>query len=180
MSLESENNCTLINYHTLINVLYKQNHDQLYYLAFRRLHNKEEAEDVVEDVFLHILSYPQKYAKYDYETMIKLIKTITDRIAIKRYNKICKEQQINAKLRMGGGIREDVMFDEGVYTRDYIGRMITFLEINYRKYFEMIILRYYWDLSFCEISIRLGITESNARKRCSRALHVIRVSCPQE
>ncbi len=59
---------------------------RLYAIAFSKLHNKEEAEDAVQDVFSEIADKPEKFFAVSPEGRLAYIDIMVKNIAVEKYN----------------------------------------------------------------------------------------------
>ena len=67
--------------------IYKWHYSKLCSIAYRYVHNYEDARDAVSNAFTYVLIHFQKYSQYDYDEMVKIIYTIVSRYAINVFQK---------------------------------------------------------------------------------------------
>lgn len=133
--------------------------DMIYHIALRYLNTKEDAEDIVQDVFMKYIANVKKGKKFKTKEHEKcwLIRVTM--------NLCCNE--INSARR-----RKNLPFDDILYCElDISYKNLLYNAVNKlsNKYKEAFILFYIEDMKISEISKVLKISESNVKKRLSRA-----------
>ena len=145
------------------NIKYEMYKNMLYSIAYTYVKNKDDAEDVVQDVFMKYLKSNDVFPTLDNEKfwLIKVVintaKTHVTRIWKKKVN--LNDEYIN-KVADKKEKRENDLFE-----------VVCKLPSKYK---DVIVLFYYEDLSIKEISSALKITEANVKKRLERGRNIIK------
>lgn len=138
--------------------LYK---DTIYSIAYTYMKNVLESDDVVQDVFMKYLNSNEKFKTLENEKYWLIRVTIN---TCKSYLKKVWKQRVeldDSKIDTVRKTDENTNMFELVYSLPH-------------KYKEIIVLRYYEDLSIIEISKALNISVSAVKKRLERARNMIK------
>lgn len=138
--------------------LYK---DTIYSIAYTYMKNVLESDDVVQDVFMKYLNSNEKFKTLENEKYWLIRVTIN---TCKSYLKKVWKQRVeldDSKIDTVTKTDENTNMFELVYSLPH-------------KYKEIIVLRYYEDLSIIEISKTLNISVSAVKKRLERARNMIK------
>lgn len=138
--------------------LYK---DTIYSIAYTYMKNVLESDDVVQDVFMKYLNSNEKFKTLENEKYWLIRVTIN---TCKSYLKKVWKQRVEL---------DDSKIDT-VAKRDENTNMFELVYSLPHKYKEIIVLRYYEDLSIIEISKTLNISVSAVKKRLERARNMIK------
>ena len=164
--------------------LYEKMYDKLYFFAYKNVHNKEDAEDIVQEAFVKALESLKDLISS--ECFISWIYSVT-------YN-LCID-----KLRGGGhtvrfdndddrdnaiensSFNEPVMVPEDYLQNEEIKRQIKDVIDGLRPDLRSVIILFYYDqMSMAEVAEAMGISENSvktklfsARKRIKAKLRVL-------
>ncbi len=151
--------------------LYQLYEQLLYRVAFSILHDSGLAEDVTHDTFVRIASKLSVIGDCESEETKYYIIKVAKNIAIDRYrrqkneaNYVDRHTEIES-LNHVGLDRRDGMEDK-IIEKYNLTYLLSKLDSVSR---EIIKLRCFQELSYCEIGKRLEINESTAMKRFQRA-----------
>lgn len=144
----------------------------MFITAYSILKDYQEAEDAVQNAIIKIYNYLDKISE------VRCKKTRSYIVIIVR--SICIDH-LRAKKVMDSldDIKDTIQNDE-MNLEDYIlrieksGDIARQLDRLHRPYADILVLRYYHELSVDEISDLLGITENNVRVKLHRALNALR------
>lgn len=133
--------------------------DMIYHIALRFLNTKEDAEDIVQEVFLKYIRYVKAGKVFDTEEYEKywLIRVTVNMCC----NEICSARR-----------RKTLPFKDCLYTELNIDSENTLhdaLNKLSNKYKEVFILHHIEDMKISEISKALNISECNVKTRLKRA-----------
>lgn len=152
--------------------LYLRYRSKIYGYLYNHLRSREDAEDLLSDVFVKIV---EKIDTYDSSkaTCSTWIFTITRNTLISFY-------------RSGSSNVETVDYDDVTLVDEEIGPEESFLKVESMNLLaecleqlpkrdkDIIIARYYYDYSFRKIGEMMGLTEGNARVVHTRAVEKLR------
>lgn len=145
---------------------YKEHRNRLYALALSKLHNRYDAEDAVQETFLNIAKYPEKFFEIDAHKKISyvlvVIRNVISRM-LKKANR-CEfdelpENAFNNVLSVETLAIGNISAEE---IKNFIEKMSPALR-------DAIKLKVFGKLSNTEIADVLNISETAVRKRISTA-----------
>ena len=150
---------------------YEENKARLYAIAYKRLHNKADAEDAVQEVFLRIVKKPELFFLKSWNDRILYTAVIVRNISVDIFLKKQKHKC--------GSLTDDFEDDNlpvlertvGELSRDELMRFISSLSEALR---QALFLKIHYQMTTSEIASALGISETAARKRLSDAEKKIR------
>ena len=145
--------------------LYEQG---MYRVAYGVLHNKEQAEDAVQDSFEKLLKYLPEIDAPDSPKTQKLVLKIVRNTAIDQYRRNNKQNEWLSEQGKCG--EETSTFIKSVEDREFLQRLLQAVPTEYR---EIIKLRCYYGFSAKETGNILAISEGNVNKRLERARKLI-------
>ena len=129
-------------------------HKMIYHISLGYLRNKEDAEDMVQEVFVKYVKYVKSGKSFDDKTHEKywIIRTTM--------NSCCNSlRKISKKKKSNDEKEYNTLFDKIQGLRDI--------------YKNIIILYYFEEINMQEISKILEISEENARIRLKRAREIL-------
>lgn len=150
---------------------YEQNKTKLYSIAFERLHNRQDAEDAVQQAFLEIAAKPDIFFEIPAPDRLAYAGIIARNIAIDMFNfknKITLEP-LSEEMEFDAISLENSLFDK--ISRDEVVLFINQLPNNQRN---VLMLRCFFGLSIDETSQRLNISLTLANKHLTLARRKIR------
>ena len=145
--------------------LYEQG---MYRVAYGVLHNKEQAEDAVQDSFEKLLKCLPEIDAPDSPKTQKLVLKIVRNTAIDQYRRNNKQNEWLSERGKCG--EETSTFIKSVEDREFLQQLLQAVPTEYR---EIIKLRCYYGFSAKETGNILGISEGNVKKRLERARKLI-------
>jgi RNA polymerase sigma-70 factor (ECF subfamily) len=162
--------------------LYK---DKIYHLAYRMLHNVQEAEDVVQETFLRVYTNLNRYDETQkFSTWIYRIGT---NLCIDRLRKRKASYSLDAEVNDSEGsdwysmLASNDRTPEGELllseTQEQVRRAIDSLP---EKYKSAVILRYLHDMSLQEISEVLDMPVTTVKTRVHRGREYLRERLEKE
>lgn len=148
------------NWNDFIEPLYHSEHDRLFYVAFRITKSRETAEDLVQETFLLAVFHQEKLINHPKPEVW---------LALTLRNLIANEQRVQS--------RKDVPLDEAAEVPDTTGKgslsELLPSQLNPKER-TILIWRFEQQLSYKEMSERLGISEDACRKRVLYAVNKCR------
>ena len=146
-------------------IIYKQYRNLMFYIANQIIHDTFLAEDAVHQAFIRIINNFNKIEDaYSIRTK-NFISIITKNCAIDEYNKRKKADSVpfeDVELVLFG--------EDGLNEEDDITSAIYGLSSIYK---DVLVLKYFHDLSLKEISKILQIKENTVKKRLNRARRLL-------
>lgn len=151
---------------------YEENKERFYAIAFSKLHNREDAEDAVQEAFLRIADKPEKFFEISSNKQVAYADIIIRNVSVDMYK---KSNKIEAVETMDLISNEDIeiQLDEkiiGNISRDELVDFILKLSPVLRDVLE---LKVVIGLSNYEIAQKLSITENVVRQRLFQARRAI-------
>lgn len=150
---------------------YSKSKNHLYFIAFSKLHNKEEAEDAVQEVFSRITDKPERFFDIPPEKRLAYADVMVKNISVDMFNAKNKmpSEELREQLEDVNISLENALFDE--ISRDEVIEFINKLPTLQRN---VLVLRCFFDLSINETAQRLDISLAAAIKRLALARKAIR------
>jgi RNA polymerase sigma-70 factor (ECF subfamily) len=135
--------------------------DMIYKIAIRYLKNKDDAEDIVQEVFMKYVSNKTPFKNSEHEKYWIIRVTIN----------ICNNEISSGRKRKTIISDEIDEYEKEVPFENTLSDLIDKLSEKYRTVFE---LYYLQDFSVSEISKILMITEASVRQRLMRARNKVK------
>lgn len=137
--------------------------DMIYHIALRYLNTKDDAEDIVQEVFIRYIAEIKSGKLFDTEEYEKcwLIRVTM--------NLCCNE--IGSARRKLLPLNDVLYYELDISSENLLYNAVNKLS---KKYKEIFILFYIEDLKVSEISKVLGISEANVKTRLKRARNYIK------
>ena len=151
-------------------IIYKTYQRAMFYIAYKILHNEQDAEDAVHQAFIKIVENINKIEEAVCPKTKGYVVTIVENKAIDIYRKKQKLQLLELNETITG--IEVEYHGEGALTKCILN-----LPLNYR---ELILLKYLHGYSTKEIAKIMGISNSNASKLDQRAKKKLEDLCKKE
>lgn len=150
---------------------YSKSKNRLYFIALSKLHNKEEAEDAVQEAFSRISDKPELFFDIPPEKRLAYADVMVKNISIDMFNAKNKipSEQLSEQLEDINVSLENALFDK--ISRDEVIEFINKLPPLQRN---VLVLRCFFDLSIDETAQRLDISLTVATKRLALARKAIR------
>lgn len=151
---------------------YSKYKNRLYSIALSKLHNAQEAEDAVQEVFSRIADKPEKFFDIPPESRLAYADVIVRNIAVDMFNgknKIPVEQLEDDIPEDNAVSLENGLFDK--ISRDEILKFVDDLPALQR---EVLMLHCFFGLSIDDTAQRLNISLAAAKKRLMLARRAIR------
>lgn len=150
--------------------IYYKYREEMFYTAYVILQNKHDAEDIVQDSFLPVLSHLDKMRGNSPEKNWNFIVTIVKNRAINLYNRKKRKQEIEVSEDEW---MEMEILDEDLETRVIEKEHICFLmemlgQMN-ESYRDILLMRYYHGLKAAEVAEIVETTPDNIRHIAQRA-----------
>ncbi len=153
---------------------YEKNKNRLYSIAFSKLHNREDAEDAVQETFLRIANKPERFFQISQNKRTAFADVIIRNIAVDMYRKNSAIEEVElTDIISAANLEPD--FQENIFamlSSDELIRCISELSPLQRDILE---LNVYQGLTIREMSQFLSISENVVRQRLYRARKSLRL-----
>ena len=145
--------------------------DMIYNIAIRYLGNKEDAEDIVQEVFLKYVKIIKEKCEFNNEEHIKhwLIRVTLN---------LCNNEISSARHSKTLSLSDFKCVESNNNDSSYINYKYVLNKLN-KKYKSVFELFYIEDLKISDISRILNITEANVKTRLKRARDKLRKICKE-
>ncbi|MEA1974059.1 MAG: RNA polymerase sigma factor [Bacillota bacterium] len=155
---------------TKLEEIYTHYHRDLFVTAYSILKDYQEAEDVVQKMIIKLNNNLEKINEIKCKKTRAYLVTIIRNLCYDTYNKkkkivLITEEDINEKA-----IKDEVTLDEYVIKVEDSKEMSKYLNAIHKPYADIIMFKFYYELSVAEIAEILNITENNVSVRINRAL----------
>jgi len=144
--------------------IYRLYSDMLYRYAYRILQDTASSEDAVHDAFLSLARNFEKYQHLDRNQTRNLLIIIVRNAAFRIYNHRKRETAVEEVY--ADKVLPDI--SEGAEQRDIKQIVFQLIRSMDSKYGDVIMLKYYCDLSVNEIAEQLQLTADNVKVRLHR------------
>ncbi|MCM1168102.1 MAG: RNA polymerase sigma factor [Lachnospiraceae bacterium] len=150
---------------------YAEHKSRFYMIANSKLHNREEAEDAVQEVFSAIANKPEMFFGVPEENRLAYTDVMVRNISVGMFNAKNKMflVELDDETGNGGVSLENSLFDR--ISRDEISAFIDALPPLQRN---VLMLHCLFGLSIEETAQRLNISLTAANKRLTRARKAVR------
>lgn len=147
---------------------YEQHKYDLYAFALSRTHNRERAEDAVQQAFLRIAKYPERFFSLPVHKRISYAVIVTRNAIADILGDGAKYSELDESTAADGLSVED--FSIGNIAAE---ELKSFIKIMPEAQRSAIILKLVHGMTTREIAAALNISEATARKRVSNAYRTI-------
>lgn len=152
-----------------IEELYREHCNRLFNIAMKFLHNINDAEDAVQEVFAHIARDPQKFISIPDNKKPAYLSVMVKNIALDMIRKSNFNEPLCDEISCDDPSPEDI-----VIGKTEAEELVSFIESLPSGKKDALFLKVVLDYSYEQISDELGISEEAARKRISEARRLIR------
>jgi len=155
----------------LLSGLYALYEQKLYRVAFSILRNAAQAEDAVQEAFLKVIPYLSCVGKPEDEKTRCMMVNAVRQTAIDQYRKNKRVTFSPEEEAEKSSEAVEMLPADSAENREYIRQILSEMSEQDR---EIIRFRCFYELSYCEISAVLEISEEAAKKRFQRARDAFR------
>jgi RNA polymerase sigma-70 factor (ECF subfamily) len=143
--------------------LYEQNFDRVYAYVARRVHNREQAEDLTAEVFHQALANLRRYEWRGVPFAAWLLRIASNALA-DGWKRAAREQELPAEAEEAGG-------NSDLERRTMLFKLVDSLPADQR---QVIVRRFVDQRSIRDIALELGRSEGAVKQLQFRALQALR------
>lgn len=147
---------------------YAEHKNALYAFALSRTHNREKAEDAVQEAFLRIAKYPDRFFALEVHKRMSYAVIVTGNAVKDILNESARFSELPETVEDNSPSVEDITL--GSVAAEGLKAFIMAMPEAQR---EAIILKMVHGMTTAEIAAALNISEPTARKRVSNAYKTI-------
>ena len=152
-------------------IIFDEYEEIMYRAAYKVLKHEQEAEDVVSEVWIKIISDIKYFIKKDCHELAPLFVTIVKNAAIDKYRK--KKNILLVPISEDESEDYSDTVGDFVVNKDLYERLLAALDYLDDKYMSVLKLKLLHEYSNAKIAELLNITEETVRKRYSRGKKII-------
>lgn len=156
----------------ILSDFYTQSHSRLYAIAYSRLHNKQSAEDAVQETFLRIATYPERIFPLEDNKKHTLADIIIRNVSV---DMIRKNSKISPEELSEEFVDEtQISLEDSVLGKIARNELLDFINTLPKLQKDVLTLYSTFGFSFSEIAEELGISETATRQRLFLARKAVR------
>lgn len=148
---------------------YRKNKRRLYAIAYSKLHNKESAEDAVQETFLRLATNQENFFRLNDDERVTFANVVARNVAVDMYNMANEIDTVELSENISGDDSENPSEDELLYkfTKEMLIEFVLGLPPLQR---DVLYLRTVHGLTTQEIAAKLSVSENVVRQRlfCAR------------
>lgn len=150
----------------ILSEFYEENKNKFFSLAYAKLHNSEESEDAVQEAFLRIVKYPEKFFSIEPHKRLPYSIIIIRNVVLQMLEK----QGRYSFEELPEGIPDSNLSIEDISIGNVArSELVEFIQTLSEAKKQAVILKGVYGLNNREIADVLGITESAVRRRIADA-----------
>ena len=153
--------------------IYERNIKMFYSIAFSKLHNKQDAEDAIQESFLAIAKNPALLFNIPCDKRVSYINVIVRNTAYKMWNKRNKVYDHETDLD-DTVVDERISIEEAMLSDYSCQQILGFIDTLPETTKAVVYLKTHLGLKNSDIANALGISEEAAKKRIARAINQIK------
>ena len=153
--------------------IYERNIKTFYSIAFSKLHNKQDAEDAIQEAFLAVARKPDLLFNIPANKRVSYINVIVRNTAYKMWNK--RNKVYDHEFDLDDTVVDEQISIEEMILSDYsCEQILKFIDTLPETTRTVVYLKTHLGLKNSNIANALGISEEAAKKRVSRAISKIK------
>jgi RNA polymerase sigma-70 factor (ECF subfamily) len=149
--------------------IWERHKERMYKIAEKVLTNNAEIEDAVMDAVHNVVRNAKKFVDLSESDTVCLITIYVKHAALKIYNQNKKDILNKTDNDALHNVSENISVEEIVITKDKYQALSKEIQNMPEKYSYPFLLRYYYQFSFKDIALALGLSEDAVKKRTYRA-----------
>ena len=148
---------------------YKKTKNRLYMIAFSKLHNRESAEDAVQETFLRLSADQERFFRLNESERVIFASVVTRNVAINMFKKESKLDTVELSEDISDDTCENAPEDGLLYefTKEKLTEFVRGLPPLQR---DVLYLKAVRGMTVREIAVKLSVSENVVRQRlfCAR------------
>lgn len=148
--------------------IYQKYSGCFYSIAMSKLHNKQDAEEAIQEAFLSIAKNPDCFFNITRENRLSYINVIIRNASFRIWNRKNKIRANETELRSDVADKT-FSFDEKLCSDLTREEIYDFIDTLPELSKEALYLRIHLQMKYSDIAVELGITEDAVKKRITRA-----------
>lgn len=164
--IENESQCNELS------EIYERNIKMFYSIAFSKLHNKQDAEDAIQESFLAIAKNPALLFNIPTNKRVSYINVVIRNTSSKIWNK--KHKIYENETELDDALNEQISVEDIVINECMCELILKFIETLPETTKAAVYLKTHLGLKNGDIANALGISEGAAKKRIARAINQIK------
>lgn len=152
--------------------IYERNTKTFYSIAFKKLHNKQDTEDAIQESFLAIAKNPSTLFNIPCDKRVSYINVVIRNTSHKIWNK--KHKIYKNETELMGALNEQMPVEDIVISECMCEQILKFIDELPETTKAAVYLKAHLGLKNSEIATALGISEDAAKKRIARAINQIK------
>lgn len=152
--------------------IYERNVKTFYSIAFSKLHNKQDAEDAIQEAFLVVARKPDLLFNIPASKRVSYINVIVRNVSYKMWNK--KQKIYDNETEFDDVLDEQLSVEDIVISECMCGQILKFIDTLPEATKSAMYLKMHLGLKNSDIAGVLGISEEAAKKRVVRAMQKIK------
>ena len=147
---------------------YTENKNRLYAIAMSRLHNRTDAEDAVQELFLRITEKPENFFNIPAHKRTAYADVIIRNISVDMFKKQIRENTVSIDT-LENDLSDYLSAEDIAVGNDLYMDLVEFIRRMPEGRKSALVLRIMYKRTTAEIAEMLNISETAARKRLSDA-----------
>lgn len=149
--------------------IYEKNMKTFYSIALSNLHNKQDAEDAIQEAFLSVAKNPDTFFDIPQEKRVSYMNVIIRNISYRIWNK--KQKAEDNQVELNNSIAdESVSVEEKISSEYSCEEIYGFIHTLPEAAKAALYLKMHFDMKYSDIAEELGISEETVKKRIARAV----------
>ncbi len=152
--------------------IYERNIKKFYSIAFSKLHNKQDAEDAIQESFLAIAKNPAPLFNIPTNKRVSYINVVIRNTSYKIWNK--KHKIYENETELDEALNEQMSVEDIVISECMCEQILKFIDTLPETTKSAMYLKMHLGLKNSDIAGVLGISEEATKKRIARAINQIK------
>ena len=152
---------------------YEEDKKRFYAIAFSKLHNREAAEDAVQEAFLRFADKPENFFEIPLHKRVAFADVIIRNISVDMFKRQMREDAVDNDS-FDNTLTDHLAIEDIIVEKELYGELVEFIRKLPEAKKSALVLRIIYKKSTAKIAETLNISETAARKRLSDAGKLIK------